>query len=36
MQELDKVQNLVDRLEAFGEEADLLRELDDEMGELAG
>jgi len=31
-EELDKFQNLVDRLEAFGTDADLLRELDDEMG----
>lgn len=33
-EELDKFQNLVDRLEAFGTEADLLRELDDEMGAM--
>jgi len=33
-EELDKFQNLVDRLEAFGEDPDLLRELDDEMGEM--
>lgn len=33
-EELDKIQNLVDRLEAFGKDPDLLRELDDEMGEM--
>jgi len=30
-EELDKFQNLMDRLEAFGTDPDLLRELDDEM-----
>lgn len=33
-EELDKFQNLVDRLEAFGTDPDLLRELDDEMGTM--
>jgi len=33
-EELDKFQNLVDRLEAFGTDADLLRELDNEMGDM--
>jgi len=33
-EELDKFQNLVDRLEAFGTDSDLLRELDDEMGQM--
>lgn len=36
VEELDKFQNLLDRLEAFGEGSDLLRELDDEMCEMAG
>lgn len=36
VEELDKFQNLLDRLEAFGEGSDLLRELDDEMSEMAG
>lgn len=36
MEELDKFQNMLDRLEAFGEQVDLLRELYDEMGEMAG
>jgi len=35
-EELNKVQNLLDRLQVFGEEPDMLRELDEEMGELAG
>lgn len=35
VEELDKFQNFIDRLEAFGEEADLLRELDDQMNDLA-
>jgi ferritin len=34
-EELNKVQYLLDRLEAFGEESIMLRELDEEMGELA-
>jgi len=34
VEELDKFQNLVDRLEAFGTDPDLLRELDDEMGRM--
>ena len=34
-EELSKVQYLIDRLEAFGEESIMLRELDEEMGELA-
>jgi len=34
VEELDKFQNLVDRLEAFGTDPDLLRELDDEMGNM--
>lgn len=34
-EELDKVQNLLDRLEAFGEGQDMLRELDEEMEKLA-
>ncbi|TYC10586.1 ferritin [Bizionia gelidisalsuginis] len=34
-EELNKVQYLLDRLEAFGEEPSMLRELDEEMGELA-
>jgi ferritin len=34
-EELSKVQYLIDRLEAFGEEPGMLRELDEEMGELA-
>ena len=33
-EELDKFQNLVDRLEAFGTDPDLLRELDDEMAQM--
>lgn len=33
-EELDKFQNLMDRLEAFGTDPDLLRELDDEMGTM--
>lgn len=33
-EELDKFQNLIDRLEAFGTDPDLLRELDDEMGTM--
>jgi ferritin len=36
VEELDKFQNMLDRLEAFGEGSDLLRELDDEMHEMAG
>lgn len=35
-EELNKVQYLIGRLETFGEESNMLRELDDEMGELAG
>lgn len=35
-EELDKFQNWMDRLETFGEGKDLLRELDDEMREMAG
>lgn len=34
-EELNKVQYLIDRLETFGEESNMLRELDEEMGELA-
>ncbi|WP_299107647.1 ferritin [uncultured Winogradskyella sp.] len=34
-EELSKVQYLIDRLEAFGEEPSMLRKLDEEMGELA-
>ncbi|QRM90831.1 hypothetical protein FG167_16800 [Lacinutrix sp. WUR7] len=34
-EELSKVQYLIGRLEAFGEESIMLRELDEEMGELA-
>jgi ferritin len=34
-EELNKVQYLIDRLETFGEEPAMLRELDEEMGELA-
>ena len=34
-EELNKVQYLMDRLEAFGEELIMLRELDEEMGSLA-
>lgn len=34
-EELSKVQYFIDRLEAFGEEPSMLRELDEEMGELA-
>ena len=34
-EELNKVQYLMDRLEAFGEELVMLRELDEEMGSLA-
>ncbi|TYB79508.1 ferritin [Bizionia myxarmorum] len=34
-EELNKVQYLIDRLETFGEEPSMLRELDEEMGELA-
>ncbi|QCX38555.1 ferritin [Aureibaculum algae] len=33
-EELSKVQYLLDRLEAFGEELSMLRRLDDEMGQL--
>ena len=32
---LSKVQYIIDRLEDFGEESIMLRELDEEMGELA-
>lgn len=35
VEELDKFQNFIDRLETFGDGADLLRELDDEMNDLA-
>ncbi len=35
VEELSKVQYLLDRLEAFGEDPAMLRELDEEMGELA-
>jgi len=34
-EELSKVQYFIDRMEAFGEESIMLRELDTEMGELA-
>jgi len=34
VEELDKIQNHMDKLEAFGTDADFLRELDDEMGEM--
>ncbi|WP_458626086.1 ferritin [Winogradskyella sp. PC D3.3] len=34
-EELNKIQSLLDRLEAFGEEPSMLRELDEEMGDLA-
>ena len=34
VEELDKFQNLMDRLEAFGTDSDLLRELDNEMGAM--
>ncbi len=34
-EELSKVQYFIYRLEAFGEEPNMLRELDEEMGELA-
>lgn len=33
-EELDKFQNFMDRLEAFGTDPDLLRELDNEMGNM--
>lgn len=35
VEELSKVQYFIDRMEAFGEESIMLRELDEEMGELA-
>lgn len=35
VEELDKFQNFLDRLDAFGTEPDVLRMLDAEMGELA-
>ncbi|MBP7008050.1 hypothetical protein KBB05_05075 [Patescibacteria group bacterium] len=35
VEELDKFQNRLDRLEAFGESKDCLRLLDEEMGEKA-
>lgn len=34
-EELEKFQNLLDRFEAFGEKTDMLRELDEEMEDLA-
>ena len=34
-EELNKVQYLIDRLEAFGEEPSMLRELDEKSGQLA-
>lgn len=34
-EELDKFQNLLDRLEVFGKESDSLRELDEEMNGMA-
>ena len=36
VEELDKFQNFLDRLDAFGTEPDVLRLLDAEMGEMAG
>lgn len=36
VEELDKFQNFLDRLESFGTAPDVLRLLDAEMGELAG
>lgn len=35
VEELDKFQNLLDRLDVFSEKVDMLRELDEEMDEMA-